>query len=113
MNTYSDDEFSTDPYNYHEVDYATNEVEDEQPKKSSSPGDKDLLTVTVMLDEPVDSDDEFQLESSDGSPKKILSAAAAKPLVTGEKVLKFEGVKATPTGTFKLLHKRSRFATPR
>jgi hypothetical protein len=60
----------------------------------------------VILDQPPEADDTFQLTSSDGSYTKTLGAGDAKPLVAGEKFLLFDGLKAKDI--FTLTQKRSR-----
>ena len=62
-------------------------------------------TVSVILDEPAESDDTFQLVSTDGKFSTTLGVAQAKPLVTGERVLTFPGV--NPSKKYKLIHIRS------
>jgi hypothetical protein len=65
----------------------------------------DQASVTVVLDEPVDSDDAFRLLSADGKYSRLLRARDAKPLLAGEKVLRFEGV--SPSKSYRLIHYRA------
>ena len=61
-------------------------------------------TVTVLLDEPLDADDKYRLESDDGHAK-TLAAKDAKPLVDGARLLSFTGI--NPTRKYRLTHIRS------
>ena len=63
-----------------------------------------VLSVTVILDEPADADDAFELKG--GNYAKTLTAKAATQLVAGAKVLRFTGVKAKQA--YELAHKRSK-----
>ena len=62
-------------------------------------------SVTLILDQPTETDDKFQLLGGEGSYRKTLAASDAEALVTGEKVLRF---KVTPDKKgYKLIHRRS------
>jgi hypothetical protein len=61
--------------------------------------------VNVLLDEPVESDDKYQLVSQDGKYSRTLGAKDAKSLVDGAKRLSFTGV--DPTKSYQLIHIRS------
>ena len=73
-------------------------------KRGGEPSD----TVAIVLDQPAESDDKFELVSGDGSYAKTLAASDAQDLApgSGEKVLRFDGVK--PNKGYKLFHKRSK-----
>jgi hypothetical protein len=88
---------------------AVSEAED-KPTGGSVPSGADTkqsLSVTVILDQPGESDDEFQLVGS--SYSKTLGASDAKQLVAGEKVLRFDAIK--PQKSYKLIHMRSKKST--
>jgi hypothetical protein len=51
-------------------------------------------SITIVLDEPFEADDLFELVSSDKSYRKTLSAKQARPLVPGKKLLRFDGLDA-------------------
>jgi hypothetical protein len=88
--------------------------ESEQPVESrEEPGDAELLeegldgpqasrsgtltatpAVTILLDEPLESDDKYQLVSKDNKYSKTLGPKDVQPLVDGAKRLTFSGVDA-------------------
>lgn len=68
---------------------------------------KDLV-IKVILDEPVEADDEFELIGGSGSYKKTLKTSDAEPLTKGEKILRFK-VKPDKKG-YKLIHYSSKKA---
>lgn len=51
-------------------------------------------SITIVLDEPLEADDLFELVSSDKSFRKTLTAKQARPLVPGKKLLRFDGLDA-------------------
>jgi len=63
------------------------------------------LSVAVILDEPAEQGDTFELTSSDGKYKKTLGIKDTQPLVKNEKLLRFEGVQFDKI--YSLVHKRS------
>jgi hypothetical protein len=63
-------------------------------------------SVNVLLDQPVDADDKFQLVSKDGKYAKTLGAAVAQKLVEGAMRLTFTRV--DPKKEYKLIHIRSK-----
>ncbi len=65
-----------------------------------------VLSVTIILDEPVEGDDAFELREAHGKYAKTLAAKTATQLTTGAKVLRFTGVKAKQQ--YRLVHKRSK-----
>ncbi len=65
-----------------------------------------VQSVTIILDEPVEADDAFELVGADGKYAKTLAAKTATQLVTGAKVLRFTGV--TAKQKYRLVHKRSK-----
>jgi hypothetical protein len=67
------------------------------------------LTVTVILDEPPEPGDTFELASSDGKYKKTLGIKDAQLLVAGEKLLRFDGVQFDKS--YSLVHRRAKGAT--
>jgi hypothetical protein len=87
-------------------------VEDERPKagavRRDTQSNKARLSVTVILDQPAEPDDRFQLAGSSGSYTKTLAASDAKALVAGQKILRFE-VEPDKKG-YNLTHHRSREA---
>jgi outer membrane protein OmpA-like peptidoglycan-associated protein len=48
--------------------------------------------VTVILDEPVESGDAFELVSSDGSFRRTIEGRRGEALAPGERIIRFEGV---------------------
>ena len=77
------------------------------PGKSAAPASGTLakrLEITVILDEPVESGDKFEITGDNYS--KTLTAKDAEQLVQGEKLLRFQ-VKANKNG-YKLIHHRSK-----
>jgi hypothetical protein len=52
----------------------------------------ELGVVTILLDQPAESDDGFQLRSSDGAYTRTVRARDAKQLLPGERALRFESV---------------------
>lgn len=62
-------------------------------------------TVTILLDEPIESDDKYRLVSQDGKYSRTLSAKDAKPLVDGARRLSFGGI--DPKRSYRLIHVRS------
>lgn len=83
------------------------EIESEDPPaKSGTVGTTGLLTVSIILDQPAESDDKFQLVSSDRAYSKTLGAADATPLVAGATLLRFSGVNSKKQYT--LVHVRSK-----
>lgn len=89
---------------------AVSEVEDESPKAGSTrPGvvsNKDSLSVTIILDQPAELDDKFQLVGGGGS---IIKSSDAQELVAGEKIIRFK-VRPDKQG-YKLIHHRSKGAS--
>jgi hypothetical protein len=77
------------------------EVDTEEEK----PSRQQTATVNVLLDEPIESDDKYELVSKDGKYAKTLGAADAAGLVAGAKVLTFR--KVNPKNAYKLIHIRS------
>ena len=69
-------------------------------------GPAGALAITVLLDQPGEADDSFELTSADGSYKKTLGAKQAQPLVAGTKILRFDRIDATKN--YKLTHIRSK-----
>jgi hypothetical protein len=69
-------------------------------------GSEERPSVTVILDQPAEADDTFKLVGSHKSYTKTLDASAAQALVTGQRLLRFEGVKANKS--YQLLHQRSK-----
>jgi hypothetical protein len=71
-----------------------------------APDKKTGLAITLILDQPGEADDTFELASEDGKYKKTLGARHAQALVTGKKLLRFDGVDAAKS--YKLTHIRSK-----
>jgi hypothetical protein len=76
------------------------------PGKSAAPASGTLATqleITVILDEPIEKDDKWEVVG--GGYRKTLTASDAEPLVKGERILRFK-VKPNKNG-YKLIHHRS------
>ena len=63
-----------------------------------------VLSVTIILDEPLEADDAFELKGAGGT--RTLTVKDATQLATGAKVLRFTGVKAKQQ--YRIVHKRSK-----
>jgi subtilisin family serine protease len=85
-------------------DYFDVETEGQEDDTNTAP-ELDTNSVNVILDQPGESDDKFQLISSDGSYTRTLSAIDAKLLTNGEKFLRFDGI--DPKKSYRLIHRRS------
>jgi hypothetical protein len=83
------------------------EAEEEAGTQQGSHGGRSPSTasVNILLDEPAEADDKFQLISKDGKYAKTLRAAEAQKLVEGAMRLTFTGV--DPKKEYKLVHIRS------
>lgn len=66
---------------------------------------KPPLSIMVILDQPAEADDKFELVAA-GGHKIVLGMKDAKDLAPGAKALRFLGVKKD--GKYKLVHKRSK-----
>jgi len=67
----------------------------DEPQASGGGGTSTATpAVTILLDEPLESDDKYQLVSKDKTYSKTLGARDARPLVDGAKRLTFSGVDA-------------------
>lgn len=66
---------------------------------------KPPMSVMVILDQPAEEDDTFELVAA-GGHKIVLGAKDAKDLAPGAKALRFLGVKKD--GKYKLVHKRAK-----
>jgi subtilisin family serine protease len=64
------------------------------------------LTVSIIIDQPGESDDEFQLVSDDGRYNKTLGARDAEALVSGAKMLRFKV--PSDRKLYTLIHKRAK-----
>jgi hypothetical protein len=66
---------------------------------------KNALSIMIILDQPAEADDAFDLVASGGA-KDVLRTKDATDLVPGARVLRFVAVKKD--GKYKLIHKRSK-----
>jgi hypothetical protein len=64
------------------------------------------LSVTIILDEPLEADDAFELKGAGGKYAKTLTVKDATQLATGARILRFTGVKAKQQ--YRIVHKRSK-----
>lgn len=64
--------------------------------------------ITVILDQPTDADDAYEVVSEDGKYKQTLTASAAEDLAPGAKILRFSG--ADPEKSYKLFHVQAKGA---
>jgi hypothetical protein len=65
-----------------------------------------VLWVSVLLDQPAEADDTFELVGTGGKYARTLKASEAHPLVAGVRILVFGGVKAKHA--YRLVHHRSK-----
>ena len=103
------DEESEQPVQWREEEAdeeAVEEQDDEVGPQRGRGGPKTATgTVTVLLDEPLETDDKYRLVSKDGRYATTLSAQDAKPLVDGARLLSFSGI--DPKKQYELTHIRS------
>jgi hypothetical protein len=83
------------------------DLEDHE-KPVAAKGSKSGPSITVILDQPGESDDSFELASDPraGKYKRTLGAKHAQALAGGAKVLRFDGVDAAQS--YQLTHHRSK-----
>jgi hypothetical protein len=80
-------------------------IDEELSEEEDQAGNKSTLSVTVILDQPGERDDRFELVSSSGRYRRTLGANDATPLVAGEMMLLFE---VPDKGNYTLIHHRAK-----